>query len=405
MIKIGTDTVEIRRFSEMKNLDHFVNRFFTERERDGFAKHKSPFQHIAGAFAAKEAFSKYLGSGVRGFALNDIEILHDELGKPYLCFKGKCVDADVSISHSELVATAVVCGDMQISGICPELYEKYRKLLPVRCKNMHKGDCGRLFVLAGSVGMTGAACLCTKAALRCGSGLVTLATPECVQPVAASMLLEAMTLPLPCRDGGLSSDAIEAIKEKIKNSDVCAAGPGLGSTDDITEITAAVLGGSTPCVIDADGLNAISKDLNILRHKNCKAVITPHPGEMSRLTGLTVAKIEQNRTKTALDFAKEYDCTVVLKGHETVIASASGEVTINKTGNSGMATGGMGDVLTGVIASFIGQGCSTYNAAVLGVFLHGLAADTATEKVGEFGLIASDVIESLPKAILKIQGL
>lgn len=405
MIRIGTDTVEIRRFSEMKNPEHFVNRYFTERERDGFAKHKIPFQHIAGAFAAKEAFSKYLGSGVRGFALNDIEVLHDELGKPYLCFKGKRVDADVSISHSELVATAVVCGDVQTANIYSEPYENYRRLLPVRRKDMNKGDCGRLLILAGSLGMTGAACLCTKAALRCGSGLVTLGTPECVQAVAASMLLEAMTLPLPCRDGGLSLDAIEIIKERIRKSDVCAIGPGLGNTDDITEITAAVLSGGTPCVIDADGLNSISKNLSILKNKNCRAVITPHPGEMSRLTGLSVADIEQNRTKTALEFAKEYDCTVVLKGHETVIASASGESVINKTGNSGMASGGMGDVLTGVIASFIGQGCSPYSAAVLGVFLHGLAADTAAKKVGEFGLIASDVIESLPKAIMKTQGI
>lgn len=401
MIKIGTDTIEISRFSEMKNAERFVQKNFTDRERAYFSDRKNPYPHIAGAFAAKEAFSKYLGSGIRGFGLRDIEVLHDESGKPYICFKGTKVLADLSISHSDTIATAVVCGEeMPVS----ESFCEYKKLLPQRHSKMHKGDCGRVFILAGSLGMTGAACLASKAAMRCGSGLVTLGTPECVQPVAASILLEVMTLPLPCRDGMLSKTATETIIKRVSSSDVCAIGPGLGSSDDIIGITEAVLKETIPCVIDADGLNAVAKNKDILRYKNCDAVLTPHPGEMSRLTGISVDKIESDRTHAASNFAKEYNCTVVLKGHETVIAAPDGTVCINYTGNSGMASGGMGDVLTGVISSFIGQGCSPFDAAVLGVFLHGLAADIGAENVGEFSLIASDVIDCLPKAILKLQN-
>ena len=401
MIKIGTDIVEISRFSNMKNLDNFIKRYFSAQEQEYYSKRKNPCPGIAGSFAAKEAFSKFLGSGIRGFGLRDIEILHDSLGKPYICFKGKKIAADLSISHSDTTATAVVCGEeINISSS----YDKYASLLPKRHEKMHKGDCGRVFVAAGSVGMTGAACLCSKAAMRCGSGLVTLGTPECIQPITASVLLEVMTLPLPCRDGMLCAEAINIIKEKSSSSDVCAIGPGLGSAPDITDITEAVLQGNTPCVIDADGLNAVSKKKDILKNKNCSAVITPHPGEMSRLTGVPVTEIEANRTEIASNFAREYNCIVVLKGHETVIASPDGMIDINSTGNSGMASGGMGDVLTGVIASFIGQGCTPYDAAMLGAFLHGLAADIGTHTSGEFGLIASDVIDCLPKAILSLQN-
>ncbi len=250
--------------------------------------------------------------------------------------------------------------------------------------------------------MTGAACLCAKAVLRCGSGLVTLATPDSVQPVLATMLMEAMTLPLPSNDGKVSSDAIPIIKNRLKNADVCAIGPGLCNTNGLTQIISSVLSGTTTCVIDADGLNALSGNTDILKDKSCEVILTPHVYEMSRLTGIAPDKIQADRSNAASMFATEHNCTVVLKGFETVIASPNGEIVINKTGNSGMASGGMGDVLTGVIASFAGQGCRPFDAAVLGTFIHGLAGDIAAEEFGEFGLIAGDVVSNLPKAIIKI---
>ncbi len=400
MIKIGTDIAEIERFSQMENIEAFTKRVFTERERKYFATFKNPVNSIAGSFAAKEAFSKYLGSGVRGFGFSDIEVLHNEAGKPYICFKGREIAADVSISHSETSAVAVVCGEeFAIDEERINLLKSYAELLPKRRPNMNKGDCGKVFVVAGSVGMVGAACLCAKSSMRSGSGLVTLGTPQCVQPQVAVKLDEVMTMPLPCRDGKLCVDATEQIIEKAKKSDVCAIGPGLGRCDDIKEIIKALLKETTPMVIDADGLNAISDDMGVLKSKSCPVVMTPHPGEMARLTGLSIEEVEKDRVGTAARLAKECSTVVVLKGRRTVVVSPDGEAHINESGNSGMASGGMGDVLTGIIASLIGQGKNPYDAAVLGVFIHGLSGDMAANEIGEFGLVAGDVAEKLPYAI------
>lgn len=400
MIKVGCDIVEISRFSQMKNLDAFIKKVFTKREAEYFDTAKKPLESIAGAFAAKEAFAKYAGSGFRGFGFHDIEILHDELLKPYLLFMGKKINADVSISHSNTEATAVVCGEELMFGNDKfELWKSYRAFLPKRHDNMHKGDCGKVLVIAGSLGLVGAACLTSRAAMRSGSGLVTLALPECILASAAAQLYEVMTMPLPCHDGHILASSKTIIADKLEGCDVCAIGPGLSVCEDTFEIVSSVLSGDTPCVIDADGLNVLSFDTNILKNKVCKTVITPHPGEMARLMNCSIEEVENNREKTALEFAKEYDTVVVLKGHATVVAAPNGELHINPTGNSGMASGGMGDVLTGVIASFIGQGVEPFDAAILGTFLHGLSGDIAAEEIGKFGLLASDVIDKLPYAI------
>ncbi len=400
MIKVGTDIVEISRFSQMKNLDAFIKKVFTKREAEYFASSKNPHESIAGAFAAKEAFSKYAGSGFRGFGFHDIEILHDELRKPYLLFMGKKINADVSISHSNTEATAVVCGEGLVFGNDKfELWKSYRAFLPKRHDNMHKGDCGKVLVIAGSTGMVGAACLTSRAAMRSGSGLVTLALPECILTSAASQLCEVMTMPLPCHDGHISGAAKTAITDRLGGCDVCAIGPGLSASGDTFEIVSTVLSCDTPCVIDADALGALASDTSILKNKACKTVITPHSGEMARLMGSSIEEVEKNREKSALEFAKEYDTIVVLKGHKTVVAAPNGEFHINPTGNDGMASGGMGDVLTGIIASFIGQGVEPLGAAILGTFLHGFAGDIAAEEIGKFGLLASDVINKLPYAI------
>ena len=192
MIKTGVDVVEIRRISEMKNLDAFLKRAFTEKEQEYFAAKKTPYESIAGHYAAKEAFSKYMGTGLRGFAWRDIEVVHDQLGKPYVNFLGNRMSVDLSISHSDTVAVAVVCGEENpIHSMDTEQSKEYRALLPKRHRTMHKGDCGRVFIVAGSKGMTGAAELCAKAALRSGSGLVTVGVPASEQPILAAKLTEA----------------------------------------------------------------------------------------------------------------------------------------------------------------------------------------------------------------------
>lgn len=403
-MKTGIDIVEISRFREMKNLDAFLKRVFTKDEIAYFAQKKNSCESIAGHYAAKEAFAKYLGSGLRGFSWRDMEIKHDTLGKPFLLFMGHPADVDISISHSDTVAVSVVCGEVNcLGGKLAEYIKSYQAFLPKRRSDMHKGDAGRVLVVAGSKGMTGAACLTAESAMRCGSGLVTLALPESEQPVAATKLTEAMTLALPAKEGKIASSAKEVIMEKAAESDVCILGPGLGNTEATLPVIKELLMNHLPLLLDADGLNALCGHIDILKNKRCAVVLTPHPGEMARLLDCSVTDIEENREETAVRFAKEYGVTLVLKGHHTIIASPLGEIHVNESGNSGMATGGMGDVLSGVIGSFIGQGLNPYHAALLGVFLHGLAGDMAASEIGKFGMIAGDVLMRLPKAIAQLE--
>ena len=405
MIKTGVDAVEIERFARMKNLDAFVKRVFTRQESEYLKQKNTSYESVAGFYAAKEAFSKYMGTGMRGFGWKDIEIRHDELGKPFVYFMGKPSAVDLSITHSKTIAVAVVCGEENaVGGFLAEQIKAYRALLPVRREDMHKGDAGRVFVLAGSKGMTGAAALCAQAALRTGSGLVTVGTPASQQPILAGKLTEAMTLPLPEENGMVDISAADQIWEKAKEADVCAVGPGLGPAPALWQTIEKLLQTNTPLLLDADGLNALCAHIDILEHKRCEAVLTPHPGEMARLCGKSIEEIQADREGTASAFAVRWGVTVLLKGKNTVIASPRGEVHTNPTGNSGMATGGMGDVLSGVIASLLGQGLSGFHAAVLGAFLHGLAGDLAAGELGQFGMIASDVVNKLPLAICKLQN-
>ncbi len=404
MIKTGVDVAEIQRFAEMKNLDAFLKRVFTKTEQAYFAQKKTPYESIAGHYAAKEAFSKYLGCGIRGFAWQDIEVFHDELGKPYIQFKRNRADVDVSISHSDTIAVAVVCGEETLMvGADAEYRKEYQPLLPRRWADMHKGDCGRVFVVAGSKGMTGAATLCANAALRSGSGLVTVGIPRSEQPVLAVKLTEAMTLPLADEDGVLAASAKEVLVEKAKSCDVCILGPGLGKAKMLWETIGEILKEKKPLLLDADGLNALAEHIDILQCEKADTVLTPHLGEMARLTGISISEIQENRTAVAAEYAKKWGVTLLLKGKDTVIASPCGKVHINPTGNHGMASGGMGDVLSGVIGSLMGQGLDGYRAAVLGAFLHGLAGDKAAHEIGEFGIIASDVLSYLPRAFCALQ--
>ncbi len=404
MIKTGVDVVEIRRFAEMKHLDAFIKRVFGKAEQEYFSAKKTPYESIAGHYAAKEAFSKYMGTGMRGFGWRDIEVLHDGLGKPYLMFLGNRAAVDLSITHSDTVAVAVVTGEESaVDGGNAEHIKEYGALLPQRNPDMNKGDCGRVLVIAGSKGMTGAAALSAMGALRSGAGLVTVGTPDTQQPILAVKLTEAMTLPLPSVDGVLSPDAREEIADKAYMADVCVLGPGLGKAPELWQTIQLILQQPKKVVLDADGLNAVSQHIDIIKEAKAQVVLTPHPGEMARLTGLSVEEIQRNREAVARTYAQEWGATVLLKGRNTVIASPRGEVHINPTGNHGMASGGMGDVLSGIIGGLLGQGLSGYHGAVLGAFLHGLAGDIAAKELGEFGMIATDVVERLPRAFLAIQ--
>jgi NAD(P)H-hydrate epimerase len=273
--------------------------------------------------------------------------------------------------------------------------------LPKRKANTNKGDYGHILVIAGAPGFTGAAALCSQAALLCGSGLVTLGIAKGLNIVLARKLTEVMTKPLPeTADGTLATGAFVPIMEFSRKTDCVAIGPGLSrnvSTEALVKKLLISL--ERPVVLDADGINAIEGDLGILKHAKAFVTITPHPGEMSRITGIRTEEISRNKEKVAKSFANKYNVVCVLKGHRTIVARPDGKVFVNTTGNPGMAKGGTGDVLTGMIASFIGQGIMPFEAATLGVYLHGLAGDLAANEKGEVSMLASDLLDKIPEAV------
>ena len=279
--------------------------------------------------------------------------------------------------------------------------------VPLRPAASHKGTYGRVLVVAGSTGMTGAAALASEAALRAGAGLVTLATPKHLNPILEGLLPEVMTLPLPETDAGsLSVAATSAILEFAeKTKSVLAIGPGLSQHPDTVLLVQQLVrenqeqGLNLRMVVDADGLNALAQGPEGISLLDSEAVLTPHPGEMARLTHTSVPTLEKDRICTAQKFANDHGVVLVFKGAPTVTGLPNGDVWINSTGNPGMATGGMGDVLTGIIAGLMAQGISSETAAALGVYIHGLAADRVAEALGMHGLIASDVLKAVPEAI------
>jgi ADP-dependent NAD(P)H-hydrate dehydratase / NAD(P)H-hydrate epimerase len=286
--------------------------------------------------------------------------------------------------------------------------ESAEVLLPERQHNSYKGDYGHVLVVAGSRGRTGAALMTAKACMRAGSGLVTIGVPESIMDIFQGRVTEEMTLPLPDDGNGmLHAKALDAILEfSFQKADILAVGPGMGVSPNTEKIIKTLITSSgVPMVIDADGLNSLRDSAEIFNNAKSPVIVTPHPGEMARLIskGGTVLRpqinyIERDRIGTALSFAKETGVYVVLKGVPTVIASPEGDAFINTTGNPGMATAGAGDVLTGIIASLVGQGVSPLKASALGVYLHGLAGDEAAKITGEHSLIASDIIDALPRA-------
>ena len=261
-------------------------------------------------------------------------------------------------------------------------------------------------VLAGSAGFSGAAILCIEAALRSGSGLVTLGIPKSLNSAIIKIKpKEAMTLPLAeTKDGALSLNSYKKIKDFSKKADLLIIGPGLTQAKSTQALIRKVVKTiKKPMVIDADGLNALSGHLDLLQTadsgQQTAKVLTPHPGEMARLLGWRVKKIQGQRTKIAKKFARDFNVTLVLKGHNTVVADNKGDLYINKTGNPGMSTAGCGDVLTGIIGAFLAQGLSAFQAAKYAVYLHGLAGDLAAQEKTEISLIASDIIGKIPQAI------
>ena len=272
---------------------------------------------------------------------------------------------------------------------------------PVRKDDAHKGDCGRALIIAGSRGMSGAACLSGTSALRGGAGLVSVAVPDGILEIVATYEPSYLTIGLPDDEHGrLTNAAALPLKQVIEGQTSVAMGPGLGQSTGLLDLVTSLYNTIPhPSVFDADALNQLAKRPYFLkRSPDAPArILTPHVGEFARLTGLDIETIQQNRQQHAAEFAKKHNVIVVLKGKNSVITDGT-RVAINSTGNSGMATGGTGDVLTGVLVALLAQGMPAFEAAHLGVHLHGLAGDLAAEELSKPGMIASDLLHYLGRA-------
>jgi len=272
---------------------------------------------------------------------------------------------------------------------------------PRRLRNTHKGDYGKVLLLCGSVGYTGAAALAARAALRAGSGLVFLGVPEPVYPILASKLDEAVVFPLPAKDGCLSEKAIPEIQRRLASMDACLIGPGLGSGPDVDEFVCAVLTSATcPVCLDADGINALSRHKDLMQSVSAPLVLTPHDGELARLCDLSCpgTRLEQSKA-----IAGSLHAVLLRKGFRTIITDGAA-CYVNPTGNPGMAVGGSGDVLSGIITSFLGRGISPLNAAASAAWLHGAAGDLAAKQRGEASMLPTDQLDALCEIIKELEG-
>ncbi len=274
-----------------------------------------------------------------------------------------------------------------------------KRALPNRPDDANKGAMGALLSVCGSYGMAGAAALAGKSALRCGIGLEKLALPRSIYPIAAQNILESVFLPLSETDEGkISSKNIPFLLSEAKKSTAVLLGCGLSVCDDTRELVYGFIENcETPMTLDADALNCIAENPGILNRRKAEIIITPHPGEMARLCSSTVREINSDRANSAKAFAEKYGVITVLKGAGTIIASPGGRVLINTTGNSGMATGGSGDVLAGMTAALLAQGKNAFDCAAAAVYLHGLAGDLAAKKLGKISMLPCDIIDCIPE--------
>ncbi|MBI4160815.1 MAG: NAD(P)H-hydrate dehydratase [Acidobacteria bacterium] len=277
-------------------------------------------------------------------------------------------------------------------------------LLTPRERQAHKGIFGHILVIAGSAGKPGAARMVAAGALRAGAGLVTTATPQSATGVVGFQLMEMMTEALPeTREGTLSTKAIPRVHKLQEEKTVLTVGPGLSlATETQAAVREIVAKTTLPVILDADGINAFASHPEDLFGKDRPVLLTPHPGEMGRLLKMSAAEVQADRVGICRSFAQEHRCFLVLKGYRTLIGTPEGDVYVNPTGNPGMATGGSGDVLTGVLSGLVGQGLSMLDAARLGVYVHGLAGDLAAEKIGELSLMAGDILKYLPEAFRRL---
>lgn len=433
IIGTGIDIIETARIEKSKNNKRFLDRLFTEYEREYFKQKNYNKNTISGIFAAKEAVSKALGYGIRYYKWTDIEINHNKYGKPLIILRNNAENisktlgvsnVNITISHIDeyAIAFATIEGKTNNNSLkeihnnnLKEIHnnnlkesndkvisrEIVKDILPKRKYDSHKGTYGKVLVIAGSIGMTGANYLTSVSALRSGCGIVYSIIPKSLNNILEVKTTEVITVPLEDEGKGqfLSSN-IKEVLEFAQKVDAIALGPGLGFDEERVNFIEGILEKvNKPIVLDADGINCISKNTNILKNRKDITIITPHPGELANLLDVTIDEIQKNRIKYAKLTSEKFNVITILKGHRTIVCDTEGEVYINITGNPGMATAGSGDVLTGMITSFISQNIKPLEASLLSVYLHGYSGDLSALDKGEYGMIASDILNNIPYAL------
>ena len=414
--RVGVDVAAIPRIAEAQKRfgDRFLHKFLSDREIDYCGG--SP-ERWAGRWAAKEAIGKAMPTGVPRPRMRDVEILPSDDGRPHVrvapatTLNGR--EIDVSIAHDGHFAVAVaVIPDLAPAYFPPPLAgegqggglpEGFR--LPARPRDGHKGTFGTVVVLAGSQGFTGAAYLASMGAARSGAGIVRLLVAQSIYPILAEKCTEVIVGPIPEISPGVVGHAsLSGILRGFAGADAGAIGPGLGrdaSTRRLIEDLVPRV--AAPLVLDADALNLLSEHRTILPRLSPQIVLTPHPAEFARLSGLETAAVQQDRRGIASRFAKVWNKVVVLKGAGTVIAAPDGRVTLNPIATPALASGGTGDVLAGLIAGLMGQKLPPFEAAVTGVHLHSLAGLDLEASMGQAGVLASDLLPQLPRVMERLR--
>ena len=333
-----------------------------------------------------------------------------------------CFHADYTVTFTALKPVHVLypsmdyCGEVSVSkvGIPDEMLAQCTYAmkttdefisvhsLPELKRSAHKGTNGTLLSICGSYGMAGAAIMAGRASLRSGVGILRCALPRSIYPIAAGKMIEAVFIPLEeTEDGRISDNETERLQREImEKSSAVLIGCGLGTGEETSRLVSKLIVSSTkPIVLDADGINAISQNIDVLRRSNVPVILTPHPGEMARLTGVSTSGVQSARYRIARNFAEEYGVTVVLKGANTIIALPDGNVYVNMTGNSGMAKGGSGDILAGMLASFLAQGMNYDEAAISAVYYHGLAGDECLKEFSARAMLPGDILDRLVRVL------
>ena len=416
MHSVGNDLVEIERIRKSMKNPRFCLRILGGMEYAQLAGRGFPAESVAASFCAKEAFSKAVGTGLSGFDLREVQLLRAPSGRPELCFSGRARELagdrefSVSVTHTREYASAVVVGDGSVFPDNPENeeiaagLERVRAMLRPRDPESNKGNYGRLLCVCGSAGMAGAAVMSTRAAIRCGAGIVEAALSKAIYPIVAAQVCESVfTLLELSGENELTSGGEESLKSALGRASTVLIGCGLGKSAAARTLVSLILkNSSVPVILDADGINIVSENIDILKTVRVPLILTPHPGEMARLLKTDAAEVQKNRETVAREFAKNRGVILVLKGAGTLVAAPDGRLFRNATGNPGMAKGGSGDVLAGMIASFAAQGIEPFEAASGAVFLHGLAGDRCARKFSMTAMLPTDLIDALPELFREI---